>query len=288
MKYAGLIGNPVDQSKSPLLHTLISQELNDEFKYEKVNVNPSDIKNTIQDFIEMGWVGFNVTIPYKLDILNYLHEISNEAKLIGAVNTVKINNGLLTGYNTDAGGFGRDFFSKIGDTLKGKTIIVFGAGGSAKAVISQAVIEGAKCINIYNRTIKKAQDLSLVVNESFNTDIVKVVCAVDLQDCIKNADVLINCTNVGMFPNINESIIPHGLKINKYTIVYDLIYNPTSTELLQIATKAGCVVVNGIGMLFYQGLSAYEIWFEKKIDESTTNKIYHKFTKIALKGSNDD
>jgi len=248
-----VIGNPVRHSVSPILHSEIYRFYNINAKYGKERVEKEDIRRLIEKYKKVGIRGFNITVPHKQNIMPYLDEISEDAKKIGAVNTVKIVNDKLFGYNTDGAGFVAQLSCKV----ENARIKIIGAGGSAMSLVNALAAKNPQEIIIYNRTIANAQGIAQKYDKVFARNISEF----SPQDC----DILINTTSVGLSPNVSESPISNLEGISKDTVVYDLIYKPPITKFMQMAMDKGCQAHNGYKMLIYQGIIAAEIWFGKSL-----------------------
>ncbi|MDQ2086814.1 shikimate dehydrogenase [Herbivorax sp. ANBcel31] len=279
-KLIGLIGNPVEHSISPMLHNSLSSLLGLDLVYVPLKVEKEDLHTVVKALKALDFVGFNVTIPYKKEIMKYIDDNTIEAILMGAVNTVKKIDGRLWGYNTDAEGFLRSFKEEAKTSFKGKKVVLIGAGGVARPVAVKIASEGAEKISIVNRTKEKAIDLAEVVNENVN----EVVQVYNFEDktfkmAFEESDIIINTTSVGMTPDVEETPVS-GDYFNENQIVYDVIYNPVETKLLSDAKNKGCKTINGLGMLFYQGIKAYEIWTGVKLSDEDIKNIYGSFKEI--------
>ena len=238
---------------SPLMQNTALREKNLNYVYLAFNVLPEKLKYVIDGFKSVRCVGFNITIPHKVNIINYLDEIDEDAKLIGAVNTVKINNNVAIGYNTDGIGAEKSLEEYIGP-VKNKNILIIGAGGASRAISFQ--LSKNNDITIINRTVEKAQFLA----EEIYNKIGKSVKFGGLNINTEGYDIVINTTSLGMYPNVN-TIPPIDLSnINEDTVVMDIVYNPLETKFLKECKKRGAKVINGIGMLVYQGAESFKIW----------------------------
>lgn len=277
----GLIGNPVEHSVSPQLHNTISRLLGKNLVYIPMKVERDRLENAVKGLAAINMVGFNVTIPYKQDVMKYLDEVSKEAAIIGAVNTVKIIDGKLHGYNTDCEGFLRSFREETGAGFRGARVLIIGAGGASRAIAVSVAMDGAEGVCIVNRTPSKAIELVNLLNSNFG-DIAYAVGFEKItgQGMLGNFDVIINTTSLGMYPETEASPLDRSVKLKGNQIVYDIIYNPLKTKLLEHAESFGCKAVNGLGMLLYQGISAYELWTGEKVLEAAARKIYRLIEKI--------
>ncbi len=256
-KVVGLIGHPVEHSFSPIMHNAAFKDKGLNYVYLAFDVLPEKLKYVIDGAKALGIVGFNVTIPHKVEIIKYLDELDESAKLIGAVNTIKIENDKAIGYNTDGIGARLSLEEEIGK-VKDKTILILGAGGAARAV----AFELAKDNNIIiaNRTVEKAEKLAKEIAEKQNKKFGEEVKFSSLNNDFSDVDIIINATPVGMYPNVNVEPIIKADQIKPDMVVMDLIYNPLETTLLKEAKKVGAKTINGLGMLIYQGAVAFKIW----------------------------
>ena len=221
------------------------------------DVLPENLKYVIDGAKALGIVGFNVTIPHKIEIMKYLDEVDRDAQLIGAVNTIKIEDGRAIGYNTDGIGARIALEEEIGK-VKDKNIVIYGAGGAARAV----AFELAKDNNlvIANRTVEKAEALAKEIAEKLNKKFGEEVKFAGLDVNLEGVDIIINATPIGMHPNVDVEPIVKAENMSKDMVVMDLIYNPLETVLLKEAKKANAKAINGLGMLIYQGAVAFKIW----------------------------
>lgn len=280
----GIIGNPLEQSISPQLHNTISKHLCVDTIYVPYKVEKCDLELAVKGLKAINVAGFNVTIPYKKEIMKYIDENTKEALLMGAVNTVKNIDGRFYGYNTDAEGFSKSFKEEAGMGFKDKKVVIIGAGGTARAIAVKIAIESAAKIYIVNRTVSKANDISEVVNNNISR-IAEAYSYDDkrIKEIFNGSDIVINATSVGMYPDIESSPIGKFTYFTGNQVVYDVIYNPGKTKFLTGAGKKGCKVINGLGMLFYQGIYAYEIWTGIKLSDEIKKEIFSSFVTIIKK-----
>ncbi|MFC1698688.1 shikimate dehydrogenase [Candidatus Omnitrophota bacterium] len=259
MNKFGLIGYPVQHSYSAIMHNAAFQELGIAASYELFEVRPEKLAADVQGLIEAGICGFNVTIPHKEKIIASLDQVTPEAELIGAVNTIKVNPDKTTqGFNTDGPGFIEHLVQAVGFDPKDKQVSILGAGGAAKAVSLQLASAGAKQITLFDIDKDKAQGLADKLTDNFSG--VKTVLAAEPNQLLRDETaLLINATPVGMHQE-DQLVFDPGLFHSKL-MVYDLIYNPAQTALLQEAKRKGCAgIFNGLGLLLYQGVLAFKIW----------------------------
>lgn len=252
----GVLGDPIKHSKSPLMHKIALQVAGIEGDFVPLHVKPDQLEDAMKGIRAMHFRGVNVTIPHKVEVMKYLDEIDEGARLIGAVNTIVNDNGRLKGYNTDGIGYVRSLKEETSVDLKGARIAVLGAGGAARGVIHALLEERPESVIILNRTRDKAEQLAL----EWTTEAIPVrgYSNEDAKSVLATVNVLINTTSVGMSPLSDElpletSLIPEGI------IVSDLIYNPLETRLLRESREQrGCTVHGGLGMFVYQGAVAFE------------------------------
>ena len=256
----GLIGHPVEHSFSPPMHNAAFEALGMDYAYVAFDVDPSDLKSAIDGAKSLNIKGFNVTIPHKIQVMDYLDEIDEVAGLIGAVNTIDFKE--MKGYNTD--GIGAIKAIEEVTSLKDKNVVIAGAGGASRAISFYIAKYGAGSLTILNRNVEKAQNLSDDVLNSGLIDSVKSGSISTINDCLNDADILIDTTPVGMHPHINDEPIALAEDMHENLVVFDAVYNPNETVLLKEAIDAGAKPVYGIKMLLYQGAESFEIWTGKK------------------------
>ena len=248
-KVVGVIGEFAENSMSKYMHNASFKEKKLDFIYIPFKVKKEELKEFINNLRKFGFAGASVTIPHKVEVMKYLDKIDETAKQIGAINTVVNKNGKLIGYNTDYYGAVEALKEKI--KLKNKKALVVGAGGGARAVVYGLKKENAG-ITITNRTMEKARVLAKEFNVKF--DGMK-----NIKQLIKNNDIIINTTSVGMAPNTNESII-NGNDLIKGKLVVDIVYKPSETKLIKLARKSKCSVITGNKMLIYQAIGQFKLW----------------------------
>lgn len=260
-RLTGLIGYPVRHSISPNMHNRAFQYLGLDYVYLVFEIKEDNLKDTVMAIKTLDVAGFNVTMPLKQIIMPLLDEISKEAQLIGSVNTVINDNGKLIGHNTDGKGYVKSLEDE-GITVEGKRFVMAGAGGAARSIAIQLALDGAQEITIFNRTLDKAKEICEIINKNIPNCKVMTTGYEEnqLKQQLKKADVLINCTSLGMAPHEEKSIITNPELLHTDLIVSDIIYFPAKTKLLQMAEDAGCKVINGVGMIIGQGALAFKIW----------------------------
>lgn len=270
----GIIGYPVEHSLSPLMHNTAFKELGVTASYELFSVKEDKLDNFFHELRdkENPIFGLNVTVPYKERVLDYLDKLAPFAQKVGAVNTIMITkNRELIGYNTDAPGF-LAHLSELKFTTTDKRIALLGSGGSARAILATLCMikERPQSIKIYNRTPSRAKALVDDLGERIDLSIVESVASIDDLN-IELADLVINATSLGLKKD-DECLIDKEL-LHSNMLVYDLVYNPMETKLLKLAKEAGAQVSNGLGMLFYQGVLAFQHWANVELDDDVKMKM---------------
>jgi len=257
-KKAAVIGYPVAQSLSPLLHDHWMREAGINGQYEALEVAPDALAAFVKNAAREGYVGFNVTVPHKTAILPMLDTVAPLARQMGAVNTVKISDdGKLTGFNTDGIGFLKHLKASAPGVDLTKPALILGAGGAARAATAALLTENIPLLMIANRTRAKAEAIVRDIGRGRMT----ALDWDDRSDAVSAAGLIINTTVLGM-----TGQNPLELELSsagKGTVVYDIVYKPLETELLKSAKAHGLTVVDGLGMLVHQGAAAFKIWFGK-------------------------
>ena len=256
---AGVIGNPIAHSKSPKLHNYWLSKYKINGFYIPFSVTTEKLETSIRSLMELGFSGVNVTIPHKTNVLSFADSITDRAALIGAANTLYFSkSGKIHADNTDGYGFIQNIIDEIPEyDFYDKTALIYGAGGSARAIASALLSNGVKEVGITNRTRSKAQ----IISENLGAK-VSVVDWRAAPDTITKVDIIINATSMGMVgqPDFSQPIS----RAKKTALVVDIVYNPLITELIKEAKKMKLKTVGGIGMLINQAVPGFEHWFQKK------------------------
>lgn len=277
--FMGLLGSPVAHSISPLMHNEAFHILGLDYVYLCFDVNEETLGTAVKGLKACGIRGFNLTMPDKNKIIEFLDELSPEARLIGAVNTVLNENGKLIGYNTDGYGF-MQALREEGYDVNGKEVTVMGIGGASMAICAQAALDGATDLNIFGRPSSRYWKRACTFCENLQQ---QTGCRVNLFDnedhyslkkSLENSSILINATSVGMIPDTDNSIIKDTSLFYPDLTVADVIYEPRETRLLKEAKAAGCKTVNGMYMLLYQGAKAFKIWTGKDMPVSVIKEKF--------------
>jgi shikimate dehydrogenase len=263
---AGVIGSPIAHSRSPQLHRHWLQTYGIRGFYIPMDVARDDLENVIRTLPKMGFVGVNITIPHKEAVLKFADQVTDRATLIGAANTLIFRkDGKIHADNTDGYGFFENLRSGAPNwDPRGGPAVVMGAGGAARAVVASLTGAGVPEVLVTNRTRVRAEKLK----EDFGQR-VRVVDWVQAGNILEEASLVVNTTSLGMVGKPELRVPLDGLR--KGTVVTDLVYTPLKTHLLQVAESAGCVVVDGLGMLLHQAVPGFERWFgtRPEVDQAT-------------------
>jgi len=262
VKICGIIGDPIEHTMSPAMHNAAFDKLGLDYVFVPFLVKKEGLRQAIDGVRGLNIRGLGVTIPHKVAVMQYLDQVDDLAQKIGAVNIIVNDNGILTGYNTDAGGFLRALLER-GIEPKGKMVAILGAGGASRAISFVLAERGANLI-ILNRTWDKAIELAERVSRSFGNKIEALpLDKENLTKALGRADIMMNCTNVGMHPHVSETLVTAD-QLKSDMIVFDTVYNPIKTQLLKEAEKAGATTISGVEMLVWQGVLAFEMWTHHK------------------------
>ena len=255
---AGVIGHPIKHSKSPLIHNYWIEKYGFDGDYGTIDIAPENLKDGISQLIDVGYAGFNVTIPHKESIIEYCDEVSHNAQVIGAVNTVTIQDGKLHGQNTDGFGFIHNILGNTADfEFSGKRAVVLGAGGATRAIASALIGEKIEQIILLNRTRERAEKLASDI--AFVSDLIVVEDWDNRSSVLEGIDLLVNATSLGMDGQVALDIDLAALPDT--ALVNDIVYAPLQTQLLKDASSRGLQTVTGIGMLIHQARPAFKSWF---------------------------
>ncbi len=269
-RLAAVVANPIKHSISPFIHNSAFEATNTNGVYLAWEVDAAELAETVANIRRYQMYGINLSMPYKEQVIPYLDQLSEEACLIGAVNTVVNREGTLIGYNTDGKGF---FKSLPSFKISRKRVVLLGAGGAAKAILAQAILDGVSQISVFVRSSsmeKTRPYLEKIQNATgFRVDLFALEDIQELQDSITQADLLVNATSVGM--DGSSQPIPTSIVLPEKLMVADVIYQPFETPFLKWARNQGNQSINGLGMLLYQAAEAFELWTGK---EMPTDQIW--------------
>lgn len=257
----GIFGHPVSHSLSPVMHNSAFNALGLDCVYVAFDIHPDNIGRAADALRIFGIKGINITIPHKQSIIPFLDEIAPDAKFTGAVNTVKNEGGRLSGFNTDVGGFLRAIQEDLDFMPEGSNVLVVGAGGAARAVMSALCMNKARSIAVANRTYRRAESLGEEFSTHFKEINIKPLSLEDtdgIKALLEETDIVVNSTSTGMQGAGTLELPLESLK--ETAVVYDLVYKPRETPLVVEARKLGHRASGGLSMLLYQGARSFEIW----------------------------
>jgi len=277
-KIVGVIGHPIKHSFSPMMHNYAFNKLELGYVYLPFDISTTGLQDSLKGMVALGIKGFNVTIPHKERIIEYLDELSDSAKIVGAVNTVVNDNGNLIGYNTDVNGI-INTLDEYKEQINGKTVSVLGAGGAARSVIYTLINHfNVKKINIINRTIEKAESLKDYFSSKMLFEKIKTyeLMPPDVTEILAKSKLIINASSIGMSPNEDDSPTTIAESFNKKQIVFDVVYNPRQTKLLKLAEEQGATTINGLKMFVEQGAKSFELWTNKQMPTENILEILNK------------
>lgn len=275
----GLFASPSNHSISPIIHNNAFKKLNLNYVYLSFEVDNNNLKSAIASIKTLNMRGVNLSMPNKKEVIKYLDNISKEAELSQSVNTIVNDNGILKGYSTDGDGFIKSL-EEENIFIKDKNITILGIGGASISIISKAALYGVKSISVFKRDNNWIEQKKIIDNIANKTNLNINLYSLENKSILKreidNSYILINATSVGMKENL--SLIEEKNFFRKDLIVSDLIYEPRKTKLLKMAEEEGCKIINGIGMLLYQGALSFELWTNKKMPIEYIKNIVFNFS----------
>jgi len=268
-KIFGIFGYPVEHTFSPGMHNAAFSKLGIDACYVPYAVSPDKLADAVRAILPLGFKGLNITVPHKEKIIPYLDELSEEARLIGAVNTIEIRDGKMFGHNTDGRGFLRSLREDAKFNPRGKKFLFIGSGGAARAVGFCLALAGAKRILFHDTDLIKASALAQDINQKTGVD-AQIISGDVIKISAADVDCLINATPLGL--KRSDPLPLEAGSILKRHLVCDLVYNPPQTSLLKTAKRKGAKQHSGLGMLLYQGVIAFEIWTHRKAPVAVMRK----------------
>lgn len=274
-RVCGLIGYPVEHTLSPVIHNTLAERMGHDLVYVPFPVVPGRVQDAVKGADALQILGLNVTVPHKSEVIGCLQEIDLLAKNIGAVNTLVKVPGGYKGYNTDMEGLYRAMESE-GVRIEDQQIILLGAGGAARAVAHLCALKGADKVYMLNRTLDKAELVAREVNLAAGRD---VISPMELQEYGRIPDgeyLAIQGTSVGLAPHDDDVVISDRAFYEKVRTGFDLIYNPWETRFMRLVREGGGRAYNGLKMLLYQGIIAYELWNDVHVPEEDAQIVYEK------------
>ncbi|MCX7875257.1 MAG: shikimate dehydrogenase [Melioribacteraceae bacterium] len=273
-KIIGVIGHPIKHSFSPLMHNISFELSGLNYLYLPFDVPPALLKDALKGMVALGIKGFNVTIPLKEKVLPILKDVSEEANIIGAVNTIVNEEGILKGYNTDVHGVVESLLPFKEEIVNSK-VIVIGAGGAARSVIYALIRHfNVGQISIINRTEQIAESLKEYFSTKMLFNEIKSYPLVppDLIEVFRDAKLIVNTSSMGMYPNVDDSATTIKESFMKGQIIFDVVYNPIKTKLLKIAESQGATIITGLKMFVEQGAKSYELWTGQQMPKEKVMK----------------
>lgn len=278
-RVCGLIGNPVEHTMSPAIQNTLASATGENLVYVPFHVPAGQVKEAVEGALALNLLGCNVTVPYKSDVIPYLKEIDDLAEKIGAVNTLVRIPGGFKGYNTDMPGLYRAM-REDGVKIENEEVLILGAGGVARAVAMLLAEKGAARAIFLNRTVERAEKVAAEVNRIAGREFADALALEDYRRLSGEKTYLcIQATNVGMFPKTEEAVIEDEAFYGKLHTGYDLIFNPAQTRFMELTQKAGGRAFNGLKMLLWQGVIAYELWTGRQVDNDVAGQAYEAMMK---------
>lgn len=282
-KMCALLGNPTEHSLSPSIHNTLAYMTATDMAYTTFCVEKEDLGDAVKGAYALGIVGMNVTVPHKQEVMQYLKGVDELAAAVGAVNTLVRQDGGYVGYNTDLPGFLKSV-KEAGFDIRGRDVVILGAGGVARAIAFACAFEGAENIYILNRSVDKAFEIKTAVLDYFKEKKLRVY-AYELKDSenIKAKDfLLVQTTNVGMHPNCDDIILKESVLYDNASFGFDVVYNPYETAFIKKMKSKGTKAINGLAMLLYQGIESYKLWYRdvqitKQMEFSSYRRLRDSF-----------
>ena len=271
----GLIGNPVEHTLSPMIHNTLAERMGHNLVYVPFPVESGKVATAVAGAEALQLLGLNVTVPHKSEVITALKEIDELARDIGAVNTLVRIDGGYKGYNTDMEGLYRAMLSED-VRIEGEQIILLGAGGAARAVAYLCAVKGADKVYLLNRTFEKAQTVAEEVNRKTGRDVISPMCTEGYVNLPDRKYLAIQGTSVGLAPNVEDAVISDTAFYEKLHTGFDLIYSPWETKFMRLTKEHGGKAYNGLKMLLYQGIIAYELWNNVHVSEEDAQAVYER------------
>ena len=258
-KLYGIFGYPIGHSLSPLMHDMAFAYHGLDAVYLPFAIHPAQLEVAVKSIAALPIHGVNVTIPHKQAVMAWLDEVSPEAHMIGAVNTIHLRGGRLHGYNTDGIGFLRSL-DEAGGQVEDRTVMLLGAGGAARAIAVQLCLSSIRRLYLANRTPTRAEGLAAFLKQNFPYADISVITMGEssLATHLPYTDIVVNATSIGM--HAHDPMILPSTELGPRHLVCDIVYRPLHTLLLRAAQRQGARTVDGLGMLLHQGAQAFEIW----------------------------
>lgn len=278
-RICGLIGNPVEHTMSPAIHNTLADRCGHNLVYVPFLVEEGNMAEAVKGAYALNILGLNVTVPYKSEVIKSLVEVDELAAQIGAVNTLVRTEGGYKGYNTDMSGLYRAMTGE-GVHIEGEEVILLGAGGAARAVAYLCAKQNAGKVYLLNRTLEKAEKIAEEVNHAFDREAIVPMLLSDYPKLPDKKFLAIQATSVGLAPHDDEVVIEDAAFYQKIHTGYDLIYRPLTTRFMCMVQEAGGAAYNGLKMLLYQGIDAYELWNHVTVSEEDAAAAYEKMKQV--------
>ncbi|MBQ4282774.1 MAG: shikimate dehydrogenase [Lachnospira sp.] len=272
-RVCGLIGNPVEHSISPLIHNSLAGFTAHDLAYVTFKVESGQVKTAVDGAYALNVLGMNVTVPHKQEVIEALKDIDPLAKAIGAVNTLVRVDGGYKGYNTDIFGLERELEDE-GIIIEDKPVVILGAGGASRAIAFLCAKKCAAKIYLLNRSIEKAELIAREVNDFFNNDTVVPMKMADYTTLDCTDYVVIQTTSVGLHPHDNEAVIEDEIFYSNASVGVDIIYNPAETKFMKLMKAQGKPAYNGLKMLLYQAVAAFELFNGISVSKEHVDAVY--------------
>ncbi len=268
----GLIGNPVAHTLSPLIQNHMARATGQNLVYLPYPVASGDLGAAVRGALALDFLGLNVTVPYKSDVIAYLAEIDPLAERIGAVNTLVRCPGGYRGYNTDMPGLYRAMVQD-GVEIAGRDVVILGAGGVARAVAVMLLEKGAAGVHLLNRTQDRARAVAQEVNRMAGRPFARAYALADYRQIPGEDWLVVQATSAGMHPHVEDAPVEDPAFYRRVEIGYDLIFNPGVTRFMKLTESGGGRACNGARMLVYQGVIAFELWTGTRIGQDTADEL---------------
>jgi shikimate dehydrogenase len=280
-RVCGIIGNPVEHSVSPVLQNMLAELLGLDLVYVPFRVGDGDVAAAVKGAYALNVLGMNVTVPHKSSVISELVDIDPLAESIGAVNTLVRVDGGYKGYNTDILGLKRELL-EAGIALAGENVVILGAGGAARAIAFLCASEGAQSIYILNRTLEKASGIADSVNAHVGRNVVHPMAIGSYANLPVRDFLCIQTTSVGLHPHDDEAPIEDMAFYDMVRTGVDIIYTPAETRFMRLVRQSGDKrTYNGLKMLLYQGISAFELWNDVKVTPEMADRVYEALKKTV-------
>ncbi|HUJ11095.1 MAG TPA: shikimate dehydrogenase [Verrucomicrobiae bacterium] len=276
----GVFGAPVTHTASPAMHNAAFDALKMNWRYLAFHVEPENLRSALHGARDMGIFGVNLTVPHKILALDCIDEMDAEARKLGATNTILFEKDRLRGFNTDGYGFVQGIKEDFNLTVKGKRVLILGAGGAGRAIAVKCALEGATKIMVANRTLARLEPIAREIRATRSEFLPLALTVEEVEKVIHDVDLMVNATSLGL--NKGDALGLEAGLFSPQLHVYDIIYRPAETEFLRVAARAGAKVANGLSMLLHQGARAFEIWTKRKAPLA----VMRRTLRAAIDGDN--